>query len=94
MKFKLDPKKKKIWVNALRSGKYKQTQLELYSKYDKGYCCLGVARNCGLARQSSVNAGLLTFKFLPKKIQEKLSEMNDLHDWSFKRIANWIEKNL
>lgn len=29
------------WVNALRSGEYKQTRLTLQD--DKGYCCLGVA---------------------------------------------------
>lgn len=29
------------WINALRSGKYKQTQGSLQDA--KGYCCLGVA---------------------------------------------------
>lgn len=35
---------KKLWLDALRSGKYKQTLGELRSGYDdeKKYCCLGV----------------------------------------------------
>ena len=34
---------KKLWVRALRSGKYKQGEHKLY---DSGkYCCLGVAYN-------------------------------------------------
>lgn len=31
---------KKLWVNALRSGKYKQAKSTLRNNY--GYCCLGV----------------------------------------------------
>jgi len=30
------------WVNALRSGKYKQGNGYLYNKEDDSYCCLGV----------------------------------------------------
>lgn len=39
----MEPSKKQImtWVNALRSGEYKQTKHHLQDK--KGYCCLGVA---------------------------------------------------
>lgn len=38
-----NPTKKDImkWVNALRSGKYRQSTLRLQN--DKGFCCLGVA---------------------------------------------------
>lgn len=32
--------------------------------------------------------------FLPANVQSKLSEFNDKNRWSFKEIANWIEKNL
>ena len=34
-------KHRQIWIEALRSGDYKQTQKRL--KEDDGYCCLGVA---------------------------------------------------
>jgi len=36
----MNPEVKQKWVNALRSGKYKQAQYNLKSGY--GYCCLGV----------------------------------------------------
>jgi hypothetical protein len=30
------------WLEALRSGTFKQTSEMLYNELDKGYCCLGV----------------------------------------------------
>jgi len=39
----LGPLQKK-WVEALRSGKYKQYREDL--KGDSSYCCLGVANEC------------------------------------------------
>lgn len=33
----------KKWVEALRSGKYKQAKNVLYDEKTGGYCCLGVA---------------------------------------------------
>lgn len=33
-------------------------------------------------------------QFLPLVVQEKLAHFNDTSKWSFKKIANWIEKNL
>lgn len=41
---------KKRWVEALRSGKYKQTRGAL--KDDQGFCCLGVL--CDLAAQDGI----------------------------------------
>lgn len=38
---KVDKKKIKKWVKALRSGKYKQTKYKLQDH--RGFCCLGVA---------------------------------------------------
>lgn len=38
---KLDPEKKRIWIEALRSGKYTQCSGRLHLKGD-GFCCLGV----------------------------------------------------
>jgi len=40
---KLNKKFKKKWVDALRSGKYAQTDAYLYNRHVDGYCCLGVA---------------------------------------------------
>jgi len=33
---------KKLWLKALRSGKYKQIRNVLKDDYECGYCCLGV----------------------------------------------------
>ena len=33
----------RLWVEALCSGKYKQTTKVLHNKDDDSYCCLGVA---------------------------------------------------
>lgn len=41
---------KKQWVDALRSGKYKQTQSQLHDRQG-GYCCLGVL--CDLHAQAT-----------------------------------------
>jgi hypothetical protein len=38
---KINIKKLKTWINALRSGEYKQIKKTLQTY--KGYCCLGVA---------------------------------------------------
>jgi hypothetical protein len=34
---------KRVWLEALRSGKYKQTKGTLHNLHDGGFCCLGVA---------------------------------------------------
>ena len=36
----MNPQIKQKWVDALRSGDYKQTQNRLHNEY--GFCCLGV----------------------------------------------------
>lgn len=38
---KMDPKVKKVWVAALRSGEYKQGRTQLCDANDR-FCCLGV----------------------------------------------------
>lgn len=47
---KLDPEVKAKWVEALRSGKYKQGRYNLH--YKDTYCCLGVL--CEVAVQEGV----------------------------------------
>lgn len=34
---------KRVWLEALRSGEYKQTKGTLHNLCDGGFCCLGVA---------------------------------------------------
>ena len=46
--YKLSPELKKKWVAALRSGKYRQGQLQLKREIKRGneYCCFGVLYEC------------------------------------------------
>ena len=39
----MDLEFKRKWVEALRSGQYKQGKLRLYDSSTDSYCCLGVA---------------------------------------------------
>ena len=50
MQYKLKPEVKKQWVEALRSGEYKQGQAVLCK--DDAFCCLGVL--CDLAVKAGV----------------------------------------
>lgn len=116
---KMNPKIKKKWVKALRSGKYKQGRGGLLTKkntewdprdaaFEKGlvwpkqdqYCCLGVL--CDVAgkdeRYWKSNGHLSRpvaeeFK-ISGEVQDTLICKNDGRKWSFKKIADWIEKNL
>lgn len=54
----MNPKNKSMWVDALRSGEYKQTQSSL--KDDTGFCCLGVL--CDLYTKSENPEGSQWFK--------------------------------
>lgn len=39
---KMNPKVKKLWVNALRSGKYKKGTKKLHNREEDTYCVMGV----------------------------------------------------
>ncbi len=96
---------KKKWVEALRSGKYKQGILHL--TYLGKYCCLGVlGKVCGLSDEAmngkKTFLGLDYFTEIPEVIRSlgrpslsgKLINMNDANGKSFNEIADWIESNL
>ena len=92
--FKLDKDKKKRWIKALRSGKYKQGTERLKPTQDT-FCCLGVAKEIGLCENSKHRpTQLVSPNFLPTFIQKELAHFNDCEEWSFKQIANWINKHL
>lgn len=52
----MKPEIKKLWVEALRSGRYQQTKDVLHNRQDNSFCCLGVL--CDLA----LNAGAVEKK--------------------------------
>lgn len=82
---------KRRWIAALRSGKFKQTESNLYDSSENAYCCLGVA---GVV--CKVNTKILDQKGYPytlplsaqkkypnallgkaNKLAEHLAELND-----------------
>lgn len=97
---------KKLWVEALRSGKYKQGKHCL--KTDDGrYCCLGVL--CEVSGQPydsdwlGVPNDIVEWAdldtWLPEVIdgsrgRTKLSHLNDASNFSFEQIADLIEEQL
>jgi|SRR6185312_5441632 len=91
------------WIKFLRSGKYKRGRTQLYE--NGKYCCLGVAcEAAGIVRVANRYDGERCF--LPKSVKvwlgidtddviigdNKASQLNDYYDWSFRKIADAIEK--
>ena len=116
IKEKLPEDFKKQWVEALRSGKYKQGHLSLYSPYKNTYCCLGVACKTVDVPDEQMAAHMIPHKDFTNgdKLPAILLTNNDVvrflwnindgqidynegkwnEGWSFRQIADWIEKNL
>jgi hypothetical protein len=103
--FRLDPARKRAWLEELRSGLYKQGASYLY----RGgvYCCLGVfIEACeleweerlsasypdvwGEATPDGAQSSFLDSRHIPDPIQKYLGAAND-SGATFKQIANWIE---
>lgn len=94
---------KQQWVDALRSGKYKQGKNHLKiiefnfksTLNERKYCCLGVAYDLGLCEPNPNHPNkLLSEDFLDYKTQKTLTNMNDKESHSFAEIADYIEANL
>lgn len=104
----MDEKVKAKWLEALRSGKYKQGRQSL--READSFCCLGVLcdiLNSNGWRNVTNNDLLYSFngelgvidKRLAKSIgieecQDILIEMNDEKQNDFSEIADYIEANL
>lgn len=76
---KMNPKDKKTWTTALRSGKYKQGSGQLVNYAGDKHCCLGVAQCAIGGRQPKRTAGLLrSGRFgLTNTVQVALAAAND-----------------
>ena len=100
---------KNKWVEALRSGKYKQGTGKL-RKCDDTFCCLGVLidvtkPNSWEKREEDDFFHLEDFWYgtLPPEMaseldlvhsESQLMAMNDHMGYNFNQIADWIEANL
>lgn len=74
MNEKMNSKVKKLWLKALRSGKYKQTKGVL--KNHKGYCCLGVLAD--IYNKDKINSGWKYDDYLKQyRYEEKVGVLSD-----------------
>lgn len=98
---KLDPEVKKVWINALLSGEYRQGQNRL--RIGDRFCCLGVLCDLSMAKEWCGGSYGTDYTTAPQVVrdwadldaqaQERLIWMND-HGKSFAEIAAWIEEHL
>lgn len=97
----MDKKIKIKWLKALRSGKFEQTNFRLKRTDANGverYCCLGVLCEAMKEKYEPIHdfpsdetlkkAGLTHYQ------TDKLTDMNDFEELSFKQIAAYISRNL
>lgn len=103
----LGPNQQK-WVDALRSGEYKQTKGTLRREYCEGkvgYCCLGVAAALfegGPIRGGTLFSCPITYNALKMKSADgligyygfatSLANLNDNNNFTFSEIADIIEQ--
>jgi hypothetical protein len=102
----MKPEVKQMWLEALRSGKYKQGKEQLRDG-DK-FCCLGVLCELSglpyLSNDGTLPSDVMewagldrtspTVKYKSRFAPEYLSDLNDRGNYGFKRIANLIERYL
>jgi hypothetical protein len=102
----MNPEIKQKWVDALRSGKYKQGQTYLLNKENGSYCCLGVLcevvgasgwqDDAQLPPEIQDLTGVSALGRIPNAIHgyDLLSALNDSLKYDFNRIADIIEEQL
>lgn len=103
----MNPEIKVKWLEALRSGEYKQGKSSLYNRLHDSYCCLGVLLEVNGAEKldngSYKDFGSVAtpngYCGVEQKEKNKLMGMNDGEvgvesPLTFVEIANWIEQNL
>ncbi len=102
----MDKLYKEKWIDALRSGKYKQTRFELKT-FDNHFCAVGVLCDIyykdkwiiNLIDQSSYAILEEDYDTMMNNLNFNINElitiieMNDQY-LSFDKIANYIEENL
>lgn len=109
-KTKMDPTVKARWLEALRSGRYRQGLGALRPSSTR-FCCLGVLCDIlepeGWRQSSNMDFKHLEFNFMPGQSTygkagmtgDEMGDMDTLsrmndEGQSFEQIARWIEENL
>lgn len=87
----MDAQLKAKWVEALRSGKYRQGRSTL--KHSGSFCCLGVL--CDVA-DIAVDDADVAYPALEKLTggYGEFVKLNDIDEKTFPEIADFIEVNL
>lgn len=97
----MDPEIKRLWVEALRSGKYRQHTRFLADMAQTKFCCLGVL-NYKVDRKEdpetifthgAFEEAFLTVFGIPEDQSLALARMNDSGS-TFAEIADYIERTL
>ncbi len=90
------------WIEALKSGEYKQTQGQLATMDKQSFCCLGVAAEVcqwpyaptdpDLRDLNYVQIGLRNATGNPANLTDlkALYSLNDNKNWTFEQIADWL----
>jgi hypothetical protein len=110
MEPKLPEDFKKKWIEALRSGEYKQGENALFHRTDNTFCCLGVAYHVATGElpvdgyyfipSTGVSPDFEFAATIPDilrggaGIAAQLAQMNDCRRTPFPEIADWIQDNL
>lgn len=94
----MKPEHKKAWIDALRSGEYKQGKGVLYNKKDNTYCCLGVLYEVteGLRITKDLNGpfdNINTEGYIPlfPLVDTEIWRLNDIDKLTFNHIADILE---
>lgn len=90
------------WIEALKSGEYKQTQGQLATMDRQSFCCLGVAAEVCQWPYAPTDSDLRDLEYnqiglksalgrpinLPSN--KALYKLNDDYNWTFEQIADWL----
>jgi hypothetical protein len=83
---------KRDWIDALRSGEYKQVRGTFFDSRSNVYCCLGVERVVAVGEwddRTPSNAGDMS-----SELENACIYLNDVQRRNFNYIADWIEDNV
>lgn len=92
---KMTKELKNKWIKALESGNYKQCSGALQNA-EGSNCCLGVLCRVMQIKHDNIDGGSLSGielpNVLPKGLETKLINMNDIKKKSFEEIAKFLRK--
>lgn len=65
----MTPNKKKNWLAALRSGKYRHGTDQMFNRHENTYCCLGVLAEIspGITKKKVLESGYITYESVNDK---------------------------